>query len=361
MRRRRTYLALAGGLSVLTLALPQTAGAADPLPEYPRFTYSINVDGGGEISVYSDPGTVVGGPLAPPTLERCLPAAPCVAAAPSSTLDYVGVARLDVSDDPAGTTYRAAQNGQTVESLPWRGRVVNLSPPTVTAPPAVGAVPIPVAGTWGGGWGIDEQDYLDLRACKTDGGADCESLSQRCPIPSRFAGRWLAVSDLRSDPLVFAAGPELAFDRTVAAFTPSPARVLSVVGQIAPGPQTADCRAPKGRWLGFDQLRNRRYVNAAGGNFSLLLAAVPDRLAARGTAPSLVLRAVSLPASTGELRISRGSRSMVLPLTLSGSAKGFAVEAGDLRRIAGQSGRRVTVTLVAGDSAPMVKHLRVSF
>jgi hypothetical protein len=289
-------------------------------------------------------------------LERCPPNRPCVVAEPTSVDVHFAYARLSSAGDPVGTVYRATSEGQVTTSLPWRGPITNLSAPTVNGLVAVGSRPQPVAGSWAGGWGAGEVDNLSLRACKLASGRDCESLPDRCAIPSAYEGRWLAVVDRRSDPIITAAA-ERSYDRSVPDFAVSPNHVMTVVGQIGPGPNTRDCRSPRGQWLPFARLKRMRYA----GYGSRLIGGVPRRVVARGRLSVQLLRGLCLPSCSAEVRVSRGKRSATRLTTLVPSSRTVTFSSRALRRVAGRPGRAITVRLRAGDSAAISKRVRVDF
>lgn len=170
--------------------------------------------------------------------------------------------RLAVRDDSPGTAFTATQDGVTIRSEPWRGRLRATAPPRVDGEVRVGGLVRPVAATWEGGWGR-EADWLQLQACRTRQGARCvvvldEIKYGRCRpgggrlLPARYRGRWLRVTDARIDraqPFTLEGyfSPE-----GVHPHAPGPPGVAgAVVGQIAPGPAPAeDCPRATARLRG---------------------------------------------------------------------------------------------------------------
>ncbi len=59
----------------------------------------------------------------------------------------------------------------------WRGRVTNVSPPTLAGVLSVGETLHPRAGQWRGGWG-DDRSQVGVRACRTARGEDCRAMTE---------------------------------------------------------------------------------------------------------------------------------------------------------------------------------------
>ncbi|HEX8083423.1 MAG TPA: hypothetical protein VF529_03975 [Solirubrobacteraceae bacterium] len=153
--------------------------------------------------------------------------------------------------DPVGSVFKATQDGVTVSTVSWRGRVRSTKAPSVEGEARVGGWVRPVAGEWEGGWGR-EGDWLQLQACRNADGSDCKVILDdrlfRCRsdggrlIPARYEGWWLKVADARiSEP---AAWPAIGYGapEDIPPDEAAPAVAVVVVGQIAAGPPPAeDC------------------------------------------------------------------------------------------------------------------------
>ncbi len=160
---------------------------------------------------------------------------------------------LAVRDEAPGTVFAATQDGVTVRSERWRGRLRASSPPGVVGDVRVGGIVRPVPATWQGGWGR-ERDWLQLQACRTPRGVGCvvildEIKYGRCQrgggrrLPARYRGRWLRVTDQRIDRDESFTDEGYFVPEGVSPLRPGPPGVASaVIGPIAAGPETAeDC------------------------------------------------------------------------------------------------------------------------
>ena len=229
------------------LALALTGGSAHARHQGEPFVlHYLRDDGTGML------WTLVDHPVA---WERCAPdGSPC-----TSYDDGDGEPKsLAVRDDPPGTVFAATQDGVTLRSEPWRGRVRATEPPRVEGEVRVGGLVRPLPATWEGGWGR-EADWLQLQACRTLDGADCvvvldERSSGPCRsdggrlLPARYEGRWLQVTDRRisrEEPYPL---PLYSPHEANRPHVPGPPGIAgAVVGQIAPGPAPAeDCGQPRG-------------------------------------------------------------------------------------------------------------------
>ncbi len=231
MRLRLIALtASAAGLSFAALAGAHHHGA-------PAINHYVGADGGGTLTAGSSDHEV--------SWQRCPPEGDCV---PHSSGPI-----LKVGDEAPGTTFVATQDGVSTRSNPWRGRLRVAVPPRVEGEVRAGSRVRPVAATWEGGWGR-EQDSLQLQVCDTPEGGGCfviaDGVSTQCEpnggrvLGPEHVGRWLRVLNARFDQnqprsLVLYPAPE-----AVPPMEPAPGRAAAVVGRIAPGRgELSGCRA----------------------------------------------------------------------------------------------------------------------
>ena len=230
---------------------------------------------------------------------------------------------LAVRDEPPGTVFTATQEGVTARSEPWRGRVRATAPPGVQGEVRVGGLVRPLAATWAGGWGR-EDDWLQLQVCGTPGGADCvvildEIKFGRCRpgggrlLPARYEGRWLRVVDVR----IARAQPFTQEGYTAPEWVrpnvPGPPGIAgAVLGRVARGPApAADCggQLPHLR-RGPRALLPARIRQGANGRFAAASVTCPTRcrlvLTVRQRGRSHTLRRTLAP----------GRSTVALPRTL---------------------------------------------
>ena len=230
------------GLLAVLLALTLTGTAQARHNGEPTVDHYVNADGTG--ALIANPG---GHPV---IWARC---APGVSACTPYDDGDGDPQLLSVADEPTGTAFAATQDGITVRSQPWRGRLHATAPPRVQGEVRVGGFVRPLAAMWQGGWGR-EADWLQLQVCRTRAGAECivvldEIKFGRCRpgggrlLPARYEGRWLRVTDARIDreqPFTQEgySAPEGVRPHRLG----SPGIAGAVVGQVSPGRAPAeDC------------------------------------------------------------------------------------------------------------------------
>jgi hypothetical protein len=159
---------------------------------------------------------------------------------------------MRVADDPVGSVFRATQDGTTLTSEPWRGRVVSQGLPALEGEPRVGGFVRPVAAAWGGGWGR-EDDWLQLQACTTPEATDCKVIVDEIKfgpcqpgggrlLPARYEGFWLRVADARFSRESAFTLEGYSRPEGVRPHQEAPATAVADVGRIGPGPAPAsDC------------------------------------------------------------------------------------------------------------------------
>ena len=245
------------------------------------------------------------------------------------------------------TVFRVKSHGATGVSPEWRGRLKQLTPPTVNGIIRVNEFVSPVPGKWSGGW-EGKLSEMQLSACATPEGQDCTTLThlhyvRRCPasasfaLDARFAGSYLRVTDRQ-----IGAGP--LFEPAYGISSPYGGEVwgrsritsVAVVGQIAPtvSPYPGECGPPPPSEASISK-RGVAFVECRGGCRAVLIARRDRRQArvARRLSPQNVL--ISVPPET--LRLS--------PRALA------RIGAGGVRLIVKIDGKRVarrTVRLSAG-------------
>lgn len=176
----------------ILLALAAAATAAAHHNGAPDVDHYVQGDGTGML--IANPG---GHPL---TWDRCPPDGPCERLAHTEPV-------LDTGEEPRGTVFVATQAGVATRSEPWQGTLRATVPPRLEGEPKVGELVRPLAATWEGGWGR-EDDWLQLQMCRTPEGADCfvlvdERKHRACEpgggryLPPTAVGRWLRVVDVR--------------------------------------------------------------------------------------------------------------------------------------------------------------------
>jgi|GEM_PF-3851509 len=160
--------------------------------------------------------------------------------------------RMQVRDDPIGSTFKATQDGITVTGESWRGVLRVTAPPRVDGEIRVGGRVAPGAAGWEGGWGR-EADWLQLQVCRTpsaDGclvvfdpikfGA-CEPGGGRL-LPARYEGWWLRVADARTDRAQPFTTEAYGAPEGIRPHATAPGVATAIAGQIAPGIAPAtDC------------------------------------------------------------------------------------------------------------------------
>ena len=159
---------------------------------------------------------------------------------------------MNVADDPVGSVFKATQDGTTVASEPWRGRVVVQAPPSLEGEVRVGGFVRPLAAAWGGGWGR-EKDWLQLQACTTPEGTDCRVIVDEIKfgpcqpgggrlLPARYEGFWLRVADARIDRSQPFTAEGYFRPEGVRPNQQAPGNAVATVGRVGPGPASAtDC------------------------------------------------------------------------------------------------------------------------
>jgi hypothetical protein len=155
------------------------------------------------------------------------------------------------------TVFRVESAGAMGVSPEWRGRVRQLTPPTVHGVVRANEFVSPVPGSWSGGW-ADELSRMQLAACATPVGQDCTTLTEfhyvrNCRqsasfvLDADFVGYYLRVAERR-------AGVGPSFEPAYAISSPYGGEVwrqnritaAAVVGQIAPAvnPYPGECGPP---------------------------------------------------------------------------------------------------------------------
>lgn len=139
----------------------------------------------------------------------------------------------------------------------WHGNVSSTSPPSVRGSVRANELVTPVPGGWGGGWGGDEPDFMQLSACPTPTGENCVTLThshyaascanEAAVLDPAFVGDYLRVADRRNG-----AGPHIVPLYGVGSpygldiWTAGPRTSAAIVGRIAPAQhrRTARCGPP---------------------------------------------------------------------------------------------------------------------
>jgi hypothetical protein len=311
---RRAFIVTA----VALLGAPGVAAAAHN--GRPTLYYFVQPDGSGVLTAS------YGHPVA---WERCAPDGGC---APYQDADGDDQ-RVTARDEAPGTRFRATQDGVTLTSEPWSGRVRARRPPGVEGEVRVGGRVRPNAADWLGGWGR-ETDWLQLQACRTEAGADCRVIYDEIKfgecspgggrrLPARYEGWWLRVADARIDTQQPFTQEGYLVPEGVAPHEPSEARAVAVVGRIAEGP------AP-----GEDCMRGGPQI------VTLRRAIVP---AERGR---LVVADIGCPFDRCAIaiRLRQGGRTVTERRTLRGGRTAVALPRRAARRL--RSGRKVAVRVV---------------
>ena len=156
---------------------------------------------------------------------------------------------------PPDVIFRATSNlGTVVDSLPWRGNVTSLTPPSVIGQVRANEFVTPIAGTWSGGWEGDFNRF-QLAACRSATGEGCVSITEpkyggcaadAAVLDPALTGRYLRVANVRLPQglITTAEAYTSPYGRPI---WPANAIVsVAIPGQIAPpaGPRQAPCGPP---------------------------------------------------------------------------------------------------------------------
>ena len=241
---------------------------------------------------------------------------------------------MTVADDPVGSVFKATQDGTTVASEPWRGRLVVQTPPSLEGDLRVGGFVRPLAGAWSGGWGR-EADWLQLQACTTPEGARCKVIVDEIKfgscqpgggrlLPARYKGYWLRGADRRIDRRQPFTLEGYSWPEGVGPNQGAPGVAVATVGRVGPGAAPAtDC--------GADSFTPPQAT----------IRATITRVAGR----RMVTTTVRCPAACRvELRARQGSREVTVTRDLSKGSTDVALPLAAARRLRpGRIGVRVRV------------------
>lgn len=234
-----------------------------------RMQALMDPDGYGRLLVNSSGGTWSWEACAP-TLTDCTP--------------FGGGEEIKTKGAPPATVFRVKGGGAVGVSPEWRGRLTQVSPPTVRGVVRANDFVSPVPGKWSNGW-RDEFSELQLSACKTPAGQDCITLTDphyvhNCPpgsslaLDARFTGTYLRVADRRlgaSPPLGPAFG--VTSPHVGEVWESNRSTSVAVVGQIesAVSPSQGECGPPPPAEASISS-RGIAFVQCKGGCRAVLVA-----------------------------------------------------------------------------------------